>query len=276
MIVDVKVLSRQWKLYTHSYLGWGLEQAQEKHQHTEAVVDAVDLAGNPCYPPGYHHSSVGHFGNCYRWLESVVPYRENVTCPYDSCGINQIYQPQIQDEPFWAIENFYYTSKYFGVHESLDFMEALKVAGEQYCSRKWADIIAENDKRDEEKRDQLSDLVKYCFSAAYSTRVLEVGFGLKNGMTSVSVMREPVKGRPIDWALGSVLDTLIGPVMPRSTKLDDDRLSNVVNNQLHSGSGTNATSHSTTLIWLSIMAVPTVAVWVIIKQCFRKWSSTSR
>jgi apyrase len=118
-LVEISVLGTWYKLYTHSYLGYGLEAVQERHQHTSAIVDAVDLMGNPCYPRGYHHSSIGNWTLCHEWLASVVPLHTDVKCPFGSCGIELIYQPLITSEPFYAIENFFYTSEYFKVHHWL-------------------------------------------------------------------------------------------------------------------------------------------------------------
>jgi len=262
-LVQIKVLAREWKLYTHSYLGWGLEAVQEKHQHTAAIVDAVDLEGNPCYPRGYHFSSNGNWTNCYRWLESVVPHPTTVKCTWSSCGIDTIYQPAIVAEPFFAIENFYYTSKYFGVHESERFLKGLKEAGEVFCSRTWMDIISENEQLPVDKRADISDLVKYCFSSAYAVRVLEVGFGMKED-TPLVVKKDVLPQRGIDWALGSVLDILVGGTIRRIPNGDDnDRLERVVTN----GAGV---PRSGSLIWLSIAAVAAMAIYIIAKQCVHR------
>jgi hypothetical protein len=51
------------------------------------------------------------------------------------------------------------------------FIEELKKAGQEFCSRTWADIIEENNALGDKKAAE-ADLVKYCFATAYSVFIM--------------------------------------------------------------------------------------------------------
>ena len=99
-------------------------------------------------------------------------------------------------EQFLAIENFYYTHEFFDLLPSspslphgLD-VDALRGKGREYCRMTWDEIEGRW------PREPKEDLDKYCFSAAYLPRVLEVGLGMgRAGMArTVEVEQESVAG----------------------------------------------------------------------------------
>lgn len=113
---EVRVAGVSYWLYTHSFLQYGLQAAEKLFQRL-AIQDIED-DGNPCYPPSFRHSSKGDFDRCTTLLAGVVD--KNAKCALHSCSFNGVYQPRIQDEQFLAIENFYYTAKFFGTAEEQD------------------------------------------------------------------------------------------------------------------------------------------------------------
>ncbi len=99
-------------LYTYSHPNHGLEAAQELFQHTH--IDTIEATGNPCYPEGRSHSATGDYHQCAQLLTQILP----TTRPCNSsmgCAWDGVPMPRITSERFFAIENFYYTAKFYGL-----------------------------------------------------------------------------------------------------------------------------------------------------------------
>ena len=111
-----------------------------------------------------------------------------VDCTVHSCSFNgRLIPPIAPHEQFLAIENFYYTSEFFsllnpvadesaaaaagGGYVAMDLL-SMREKGRYYCQLRWEQIDRE---WPQEPKD---DLEKYCFSAAYLPRVLEIGLGM--------------------------------------------------------------------------------------------------
>jgi Golgi nucleoside diphosphatase len=107
---EVIVAGHRYWLYTHSFLQYGLQAAEKLYQ--KLSISEIEEKGNPCYPPNFRHSSVGDFDKCTVALNAVVD--KSIACAAASCSFNGVYQPRIGSEEFLAIENFYYTAKFFG------------------------------------------------------------------------------------------------------------------------------------------------------------------
>ena len=149
-----------------------------------------------------------------------------VDCTVQRCSFNgHLIPPIAPHEQFVAIENFYYTSEFFsllnpitdastaaGGYVVMDLW-SMREKGRQYCQLRWEQIYREYPK---EPKD---DLEKYCFSAAYLPRVLEIGLGMttdaqhnrvdaeqaKHGLLHNVRITKHIDGVAIDWALGAVL-----------------------------------------------------------------------
>jgi len=196
-------------LYTHSYLSYGLQAAQKLYQ--QLVIDEIEESGNPCYPHGYKFTSSGDFDKCAALMDKVVA--KSAKCEYDFCGLSGVYQPRIHTEPFLAIENFFYTSKFFqgGADAGTEgevtrgnlLVPMLKQKGREYCDDEWDKIKADHATALDEKKEDLFSLSYYCFAAAYEAAVLEKGFGF----TESSNIRpaRTVNKKSIDWELGAAL-----------------------------------------------------------------------
>ena len=122
--------TKTYKLYTHSYLGYGLEQAREKL--------SAELASNrksvedPCLNDGFTrpeprndvydgHASLpvtgkGDAASCRKAIESAL-FSLRGSCAYQSCSFDpNAYQPSdLASGRLLAFENFYYTGQMLGV-----------------------------------------------------------------------------------------------------------------------------------------------------------------
>ena len=210
LLTQLTVNERLYFLYTHSYLSYGLQAAQALWKRM--VVDEIEQYGNPCYPKGYRLTSRGDFDNCIALMDRVVA--KSAKCDYEWCGLVGVYQPRITDEPFLAIENFFYTSKFFqgGEEQTTEgevvtsgnlLVPLLKAKGREYCDDDWATIKADHARALADKKEDEASLSYYCFAAAYEAAVLETGLGF----TERSKIRaaRTVNKKSIDWELGAAL-----------------------------------------------------------------------
>lgn len=133
-LTPVRVAGHTYHLYTHSFLQYGLQAAEKLYQRL--AMDRIEEAGNPCYPRSYRHSSVGDFAQCTQLLELMVDTRAECQHATKSCSFNGVFQPKIGSEQFVAIENFYYTAKFFGTAEDGEIGAADLAVQGQSNSRK--------------------------------------------------------------------------------------------------------------------------------------------
>jgi len=194
-LYPIAIGGRKFLVYTHSYLGYGLEKAQLLYQKLN--FDQIEEKGNPCYPLGYRHSSTGSFENCQKEIKSLWDKED---CQYSSCGFQGVFQPKITTEKFFAIENFFYTASFFSVSHQMGFLERIETAGLSFCQDSWSNLKKTYPKADDE------ELSKYCFSAAYLPQVLREAYNFPED-ADVEIKKE-INGNDIDWALGAVLNKL--------------------------------------------------------------------
>ena len=288
LLTPLHVGPHSFKIYTVSYLNYGLEKAQElymrRHNHSQHR--------DPCYPEGQRSrpangslapaGSKGDYEACVQLVDQLILHdihdesskhsaqhdkersagqqsQEDewehpthqpssstpagdgddsdtaihdsghiVDCSSHKCSFNgHLIPPIAPHEQFVAIENFYYTSDFFslldprtdqstgsGGYVAMDLL-SMREKGRYYCQLRWEQIDAEWPQEPKE------DLEKYCFSAAYLPRVLEIGLGMtahtQHTRTSAQDdgkkqhdllhnvhITKHIEGVAIDWALGAV------------------------------------------------------------------------
>jgi apyrase len=211
-IIPIDMNGNRYHLYTYSYLEYGLQAAEKLFQ--KSAIDSIEEKGNPCYPRLFRHSSAGNFKQCFdsftNWITKKLP------CSFKTCSFNGIYQPDIKNEIFLAIENFYYTSAFFGDTYDEDkiktvlpkgnlLIDTLKKKGSEYCNTDWKTIGNKYSKND------VTELSVYCFATAYQSWILEHGFGFDSS-SNIRPARL-IHGKPIDWELGAILLELNNPII---------------------------------------------------------------
>lgn len=193
---EVRVGDHRFQVYTHSYLNYGLEAVQDL-VHESLTGQGLKL--NPCYPVGATYRGLtgsGLYGKCLAELRRVV---DTSHCIASSCSFNGVFQPKLSTESFFAIENFFYTSEFFGILEEHDPIRVLQAKGQAFCAMDWAAVKAASPDESEDA------LAKYCFSAAYISTILHDGIGIEHPDDRVEVVRVVNDVAAIDWALGSVI-----------------------------------------------------------------------
>lgn len=197
-LVSVTLGGNTFQVYTYSYLGYGLEKAAERYQSEQ--INNIEADGNPCALTHSMHSGAGDFDKCKAGIDTSLFFdgAKHQTC--DSCSFMGLYQPSLQGERFLAIENFWYTTEFFGLEKEHPFLEKLQEKGKKYCSTDFKEVSEEP-----------PDANKYCFSSAYITSLLTQGLSFDSTALSGVQLAHDIEGSGIDWALGAVIVAITSP-----------------------------------------------------------------
>ena len=238
---NLNIAGQSYTLYTHSYLGYGGEQARE--MLTSALPPKADLVKDPCLQVGFSRSrdtkrsdvfggsgtdGVAIEGDSDKdsCLKSVKKYVINSVDP-KSCvhEIGGQYTMDCQSQPKWVtsaenflvFENFFWAASGTHVlkdgHKSSD-VEAptqfplvttpkeYKDAAQEVCDLKWDQLMADYPKDGQDK----SNNDKWCFMLSYATSFLIDG--LKLPLTKEITVQRNVGDSEIEWALGAVYKEL--------------------------------------------------------------------
>ncbi|XP_039124326.1 probable apyrase 6 isoform X2 [Dioscorea cayenensis subsp. rotundata] len=225
---------RRYNLYSHSFLHFGQNAAQDSLQEllaSEGLKSEHVHQGiyDPCTPRSYSHGLesgklsagvpslqaegndvahvMGNYSAC-RSLSLMLLQKEKDKCSFDECLVGSTFVPKLQGR-FLATENFFYTSKFFGLG-SLSSLSDLISSGKKFC---------EEDKlRLKRKYSTLSeeDFSRYCFSSAYIVAFLHDGLGIALDDDRISFVNQ-VDNVPLDWALGAfIMQGTSSPTAPYS------------------------------------------------------------
>ncbi|KAI6676836.1 hypothetical protein NL676_037632 [Syzygium grande] len=220
----VKFGNITYNLYSHSFLQFGQNVAfeslkelllsEEKNLADESLQKGMLI--DPCTPKGYSHAeplklspdsvddkerllstfdSKGNFSEC-RSAAFKLLQKENDKCAYRQCYIGSTFTPKLQGR-FLATENFFYTSKFFGLTQKA-VLSDLTLAGEHFCGEDWSILKKRHHSINEE------DLLRYCFSSAYIVAFLHDSLGIALNDDRIAFANQ-VGSVPLDWALGAFI-----------------------------------------------------------------------
>ncbi|URD99822.1 GDA1 CD39 family protein [Musa troglodytarum] len=190
-----------YNLYSNSFLHFGQNAA---HESLRKLLNSRDIKTsdvsrqegtlvNPCSPKGYSHG--GNFSECRSTALSLLQ-KEKDNCLYQLCHLGSTFIPKMRGN-FIATENFFYTSKFFGLSPTSSLSEMMH-AGEEYCEQDWSKTKKKYHSADEE------DLSRYCFSAAYIVALLHDSFGIPLDDKRIEYTNQ-VGDVEIEWALGAYI-----------------------------------------------------------------------
>ncbi|KAJ8773762.1 hypothetical protein K2173_006412 [Erythroxylum novogranatense] len=214
-----------FSIYSHSFLHFGQNVAFEAFKESLAA-DNYGLTTSslekqtiidPCTPKDYSHATVawklapgpsteknklpslfhskGNFSEC-RTAALTLLQKGKDKCQYQHCYIGSTFIPKLVGK-FLATENFYHTSKFFGL-DSRGFLSSLMVAGQQFCGQNWSKLKMKYQSHSDE------DLVRYCFSSAYIVALLHDSLGVALDDERISYASQ-VGNIPLEWALGAFI-----------------------------------------------------------------------
>ncbi|KAE8023258.1 hypothetical protein FH972_008978 [Carpinus fangiana] len=214
-----------YNLYSHSFLHFGQNVAFDSFKEalissdlnlvTESLQKGTLL--DPCTPKGYSHNveslklspgsledkskylatlqSKGNFSEC-RSAALTLLQKGKEKCSYQSCYIGSTFIPKLRGR-FLATENFFYTSRFFGLGRRA-FLSELMMAGQKFCGEDWSKLKKKYHSRNEE------DLLRYCFSSAYIVALLHDSLGVSLDDKGIEVANH-ARNIPLDWALGAFI-----------------------------------------------------------------------
>ncbi|KAG6489388.1 hypothetical protein ZIOFF_050657 [Zingiber officinale] len=200
-----------YKLYSNSFLHFGQLCADEESDQDRTNID-------PCSPNEFSHG--GNFSKCRSAALTLLQKEKGCknllshtlcspdNCLYQQCQLGSSFFPKVQGE-FIATENFYYTSKFFGLNPRSSLSDLI-LAGREFCEEDWS-------KNKQKYPSATEDLSRYCFSAAYIVALLHDSFGIplddrSNSSIEMSLnllnrieYANQAGGIQIEWALGAYL-----------------------------------------------------------------------
>ncbi|XP_043706061.1 probable apyrase 6 isoform X2 [Telopea speciosissima] len=212
----------KYNLYSHSLLDFGQNVAYDALKEMLTSRDPVEFSWkgislDPCTPRGYSHSmessnlypgaldrknkylrtlhAKGNFSEC-RSAALMLLQNGKEKCSHQHCNLGSIFIPPLQGK-FLATENFFYTSKFFGLAPRA-YLSDLMLAGERFCGEDWSKLKNKYNTLEEE------DLQRYCFSSAYIVALLHDSLGIALDDNRINFANK-VGDIPLDWALGAFI-----------------------------------------------------------------------
>ncbi|XP_065861382.1 probable apyrase 6 [Euphorbia lathyris] len=224
----VKFGNITYSICSHSFLHFGQNAAFEALTESltassyQSAIEALKthekgMFIDPCSPKGYYHHpmeswklapgsaeknrysssllSRGNFSEC-RSAALMLLEKDKEKCSYQQCYIGSTFIPKLQGN-FLATENFFYTSKFFGLGQRA-FLSDFITAGENFCGEDWLRLRKKHHSLNDD------DMSHYCFSSAYIVALLHDSLGIALDDERIEYTNQ-VGNIPLDWALGAFI-----------------------------------------------------------------------
>ncbi|KAE8673227.1 putative apyrase 6 [Hibiscus syriacus] len=240
---SIKFGNFTYSLYSHSFLHFGQNVAHNSLRESLINGDFSPAAESihketyidPCTPKGYLPESSnlllgskgekskyvsefqarGNFSEC-RTAALMLLQKGREKCSSGRCYLGSVFMPKLQGK-FFATENFFYTSKFFRLHQKGSLSDLI-MAGQRLCEEDWSKLKKKHPSLDEE------NLLRYCFSSAYIVALLHDSLEIALDDERLSFANQ-VNDIPLDWALGAF-------ILQSTTNLDvqhTDWITNIIN-----------------------------------------------
>ena len=181
------------KLFAHSYLGYGANEALKTvSAHLRGKVSAGETYENPCYPPGYTGEEKGYTINGTGKYDECVDLVRNVLIADESFSSVKI--PEGTDE-YVAMASFFYLNDFLKLPQNSTLKE-LHEASKAFCERKWSDIEAEYPDN--------SYVKTYCWYGTYQWAMMTYGYHFTDEKTKV-FKAEDIDSVDLSWTIGAML-----------------------------------------------------------------------
>lgn len=218
--------SVEHKLFTTSWLGYGVHQARDRYLETllQGLPEGSTTTEvkDPCLPSGFneehkditvpsnstgseplHIVGTGDYDECLRLTYPLL--EKNVPCPDEPCLVHGVHVPSIDFNVnhFIGISEWWHTThQVFGMsHEDdkYDFNEYQKSL-QKFCSTPWDEIKQGVEEHRYGKKVDYEEASEICFKASWMVNLLHEGIGvprvgLDDGNSTTSAAANH-KGRP--------------------------------------------------------------------------------
>ncbi|XP_037452669.1 probable apyrase 6 isoform X1 [Triticum dicoccoides] len=208
-----------YTLYSNSFLNFGQNAAQDSyHQILKSRGSSKNgTLVDPCAPKGYSHkrkvlartsgasrsnlenqyvdNGSGNYKTC-RSSSMMMMQEGKEKCKYQQCHLGSNFVPELLGH-FLATENFYFTSKFFGLDRSSSLSDFV-VAGEQLCNKDLSTLRQKYLNHSDE------DFSRYCFSSAYIVALLHDSLGVPLDDKRIEYSNQ-IGDTHIEWALGAFI-----------------------------------------------------------------------
>ncbi|KAF2939469.1 hypothetical protein DAI22_03g196800 [Oryza sativa Japonica Group] len=218
-----------YTLYSNSFLNFGQNAAQESfHEILRSKDSKNGTLVDPCAPKGYSRikevisrpssasksklenqfadSGDGDFTVC-RSSSLALLKKGNEECRYQQCQLGPTFVPELRGH-FLATENFYFTSKFFGLKQSSSLSDFV-LAGEQFCNKDLSTLRKMYPDRSDD------DFSRYCFSSAYIVALLHDSLGVPLDDKRIEYSNQ-VGDTQVEWALGAFISNIKGVIVEPS------------------------------------------------------------
>lgn len=214
------------RVYSHSYMRSGQDQAQQRLAQRAADADGSDAPfkalPSPCFNRGLSLNFTVRCGNdtrttdgaegagagsCVRELVGRGDYAQcsvlvtellalDNECLLTPCAAHGVYQPPPAGVAFYAVSAFFYTASGIGLlgwdEQKALSSDQIAAAGAAFCASNWSAVASRYGG-------------SYCFSSAYIVAMLVQAYGFPpDDATSVTFARK-IHGFTAGWTLGAQL-----------------------------------------------------------------------
>lgn len=192
----VSLRGQTYQVYTHSYLGYGQDEARRTVASPACFIDG--------YPIPEEYDLASGTRGTGDWPACLEAIRDRLSrpCAEKPCSLFGVYQPPLYGD-FLAFSVYAYAADFFELRGSLS-PARMSAAGQAFCTQDWQLLVA-NDPSVENN----PYLPNYCFSAAYIVTLLSEAFDLPDATERVQAPLA-VQGTDVGWALGALLYELAG------------------------------------------------------------------
>ncbi|KAL0481942.1 apyrase [Acrasis kona] len=193
----------QYVLYTHSYLGYGQDQARNEVIKASIVNPNDDTVISPCYNKNFNSTNVfsgnpnlrvigsGDATKCAALIKDYM--KLDPACK--DCSIGGNYYPGIPEGmSIDGLGSFVFVNQFYNFTDSFS-ANALFARVNDFCSSEWSSV-----QRDHKVDEFLSTR---CFSGIYVSQLLTSAFRVDPD-TAISA-RSKIKDVTVVWTLGSML-----------------------------------------------------------------------
>ncbi|KAI9250364.1 nucleoside phosphatase GDA1/CD39 [Helicostylum pulchrum] len=206
---------RDYLLYQHSYLGYGLMEARKRmHQQVlqQTLADEDNLS-HACLPRGLNWEYTkgndpvkfmgqGSFADCLGVADLML--NKEKMCAYSPCSFDGIYQPPIADTfkqgPIYIFSYFHDRTIPLGLPVSFKLPELAQLT-ESVCSGAYLENVT-----DISLKDELLDRPEWCLDLSFIYRLLSFGYEIPD-YRELTVAKK-IDGVETGWCLGAAIAIL--------------------------------------------------------------------